>query len=357
MNSNVNVELILTQRCNFRCKYCYEKCKGYENQDMSQEVLDKALLYVDTFLKKREQNIVIDFWGGEPSLRPDIINYVCDKYINNPRVSFSLFTNGYNLDPIWDTIVECNKIQEFKFPIQVSYDYATQNKRVLKGGKDTSEDVIKTIKKLHDSDINFHTKSTLMYDDLDKIEEIYDNFCSVYDDLEKVKPARMPSLILTSDTMAIWDKTEEEFDEKFELFKKQLKNIVKKNLKRQRDFSWLHPAPKPFCGAGQSMFCVNIDGMVYNCHGAIFLNNKEEHIRGNILNFNENSHLMKYFLDFTLKEIDEECKRCSVHVFPTSKKTSYEEKWFNYSNREKHCRIQKEISKHMIAYNKILNGK
>lgn len=83
------VRISLTDKCNFRCNYCMN-----ENVEFMQEdellTLDEINILVKTL---KDLNIKkIRLTGGEPTLRPDIIDIA--KNINKYFKSFSITTNG-----------------------------------------------------------------------------------------------------------------------------------------------------------------------------------------------------------------------------------------------------------------------
>ena len=63
------LELHLTQRCNLRCDYCYAAERG-GRPDLSPEVADAA---TDLLLSSPAPRRRLSFWGGEPFLKPDLI--------------------------------------------------------------------------------------------------------------------------------------------------------------------------------------------------------------------------------------------------------------------------------------------
>jgi uncharacterized protein len=104
--SRLNYHLILTDTCNLCCSYCREKAFEATEADGCVTVIDEELpvdfevepelLY--RFLK-RDPEAILTFYGGEPLLRPDLIQEIIEKA---PIKAFQLHTNGqlfHNLDP------------------------------------------------------------------------------------------------------------------------------------------------------------------------------------------------------------------------------------------------------------------
>lgn len=128
--------LIVTEDCNFRCKYCvysgvYDNQRKHNSSVMSLETAHKAvenyLAFLDR-LRKNNLNIspVIGFYGGEPLLNFDLIRYVVtltdSRYPGKTR--YSITTNASLLTPdIIDFFVSHN------FTLTIS----------LNGGKDEND--------------------------------------------------------------------------------------------------------------------------------------------------------------------------------------------------------------------------
>ena len=89
--------LVPTLRCNLSCGYCQvsranANASGY---DWSQEVLDAVLVRIDELPGDR---IKIEFQGGEPTLRPDLIEAViarCERFCTR---QFVICTNLQHID-------------------------------------------------------------------------------------------------------------------------------------------------------------------------------------------------------------------------------------------------------------------
>ena len=100
------LNLVLTDNCNFRCKYCansemYSFSKGYKKQSMSNEVIDKAVsLYIANYRKQIQADpnlkFIIMFYGGEPLLEFDKIKYTVELVAKNKDIFpvYTVTTNG-----------------------------------------------------------------------------------------------------------------------------------------------------------------------------------------------------------------------------------------------------------------------
>lgn len=146
--NSLGLTLIPTMKCNFRCTYCFEKCEGYPDEDMSPEIMQKVIELINNRVKN-EGNLSIAWFGGEPLVKFDIvkelqskINYLAKE--KNINVHSSIITNGYLLNKkVSDELVDLG----VKFA-QVTIDGSKEihdQRRVLTNGQGTYEKIIKNL--------------------------------------------------------------------------------------------------------------------------------------------------------------------------------------------------------------------
>ena len=95
----VYVILVPTLRCNLSCTYCQvsranENAQGY---DWDKNTLDKTISYI---CSNGSHDLKIEFQGGEPSLRLDLVKEVIEqtsRHLRNP--SFVICSNLQSLTP------------------------------------------------------------------------------------------------------------------------------------------------------------------------------------------------------------------------------------------------------------------
>ena len=134
----------LTQKCNLKCKYCYQNKK-------EQEILFKDIqLLIDNEIRNRSKHTFITFYGGEPLLKKDLIydtiNYIKSIKAKN-KFYFGITTNGTLLD---EEFIKYMKKNNF---LNVAYSFdgtkETQNlNRVTLNGEGTFDIVEKNALKL-----------------------------------------------------------------------------------------------------------------------------------------------------------------------------------------------------------------
>ncbi len=133
--------LHITDRCNLRCKYCFENKK---DNDLSFENIKSIL---DNAVKDESRRANITFYGGEPLLRKDII-YETVEYCkkleegNDFLFTYQINTNGILLDDEFiefakdnmfhicysiDGTKECHDLNRVYRDGQVSFDLVNEN--------------------------------------------------------------------------------------------------------------------------------------------------------------------------------------------------------------------------------------
>lgn len=119
-DDTLEIMLIVTRNCNFRCPYCYEKHES--DKVMKWETYQKIIKLVETILNaKKIKKIVVGFFGGEPTLETkNIILFM--KELNRiipveVNISGHMTTNGFLLSSkSFEDFVKCG-ISQFQVTI------------------------------------------------------------------------------------------------------------------------------------------------------------------------------------------------------------------------------------------------
>lgn len=154
-----HLELIIlpTEKCNFRCTYCYE---SFVHGKMPSNVVSA----VKAFLRRRIPaltSLSLSWFGGEPLLAQDVIaeiGTIAFEDCNKHGVSFSggLTTNGYKLDS--DCFFALNRISHSNFQITLDGTEARHNTtRRRADGAGTFEKIWQNLLAMQATDTQFHT--------------------------------------------------------------------------------------------------------------------------------------------------------------------------------------------------------
>lgn len=142
----MHYHLILTEKCNLKCKYCYEKSLNEFDNNLKNKfkfdysdpaVSVVSLTNLKNFLKK-DKNPILVFYGGEPLLMIDKIIQIID-FLKDLNVKYRMQTNGIFLDKI--PIKYLKKIDK----ILISLDGGKRITNFYRG-KGVYEKVVKNLK-------------------------------------------------------------------------------------------------------------------------------------------------------------------------------------------------------------------
>ncbi|RKZ84280.1 MAG: hypothetical protein DRR19_17960 [Candidatus Parabeggiatoa sp. nov. 1] len=76
-NTIIRARIVITEKCNLRCTYCFVMDQQKQLRDMKPEVLDKTLALIKKFGSRRE--LTVQIFGGEPLIYIDRIKYIIES--------------------------------------------------------------------------------------------------------------------------------------------------------------------------------------------------------------------------------------------------------------------------------------
>lgn len=181
--------LVVTEKCNLRCKYCiysgnYDNQRKHGTNVMSFETAQKA---IDQFYKTQMEAIasnalhipLLGFYGGEPLMNLPLIKQCVHyaKKLFNDNIRFLVTTNGTIMsEDIADFLIE----NKFALSISLNGDEKENDRlRVFENNSGTFATIMNNVKKLRERDEEYFRKNVTFigcYDwksDLDAIN----NFC------------------------------------------------------------------------------------------------------------------------------------------------------------------------------------
>ena len=146
-----SMALFVTQRCNFRCVYCYGDGGGYGSEgEMDRETAYRA---VDWLIEQSEKSkkLGITFFGGEPLLNfaliKNVVSYAKERGKETGKAfGFTISTNGSLLDD-----EKIAFIKEHKIHVNVGFDGPKEvqdAQRPFKNGKSSYAVTVGKIKRL-----------------------------------------------------------------------------------------------------------------------------------------------------------------------------------------------------------------
>ncbi len=113
----VAVDAVLTAGCNLSCSYCFQNAKTPDRR-MDWETLRGA---VDLLLESRQQELLLNFYGGEPLLEFPLVRravaYALRHLGRRRSIRFGIITNGTLLRP-----ETAEFLARHRFKTQISFD-------------------------------------------------------------------------------------------------------------------------------------------------------------------------------------------------------------------------------------------
>ena len=154
--------LFPTEKCNFRCSYCYE---DYNIGKMSKQTTNGIKKLISNRFNDL-QLLDISWFGGEPLLGKDIIYDISDFILKNKPSSLNytsnMTTNGYLLnETVFKKLIEYN-IKYYQISLDGDKDMHNES-RILANGKPTFDKIWENITMMHHSDYDFNLMIRIHY--------------------------------------------------------------------------------------------------------------------------------------------------------------------------------------------------
>ena len=305
---HVNLIILPTEECNFRCVYCYESFLKPEMNEATQTALKKYI----TKTMELVQGFAIEWFGGEPLLGMNVIRNISNhavKIAKQNEVSFSaaITTNGYLLTPeVFEEAINHWQISRYQITIDGPREFHNQRRSLL-SGESTYDQIISNIQYMAQSD-----NPNLLY--VVRMNVDRDNLKTVAEFAHIVKD------IVGDDRRARFYVRPTWGESKFEL----LTNFEQRSLRRQivdvcaelglylydRDLI-LNPKLGMCYAADPRSLVIGPDGSVYKCTSALEL---QENLVGSLTTDGTIQIDQKKFGLWVESSIEKypQCRRCAV---------------------------------------------
>ena len=158
------LNLILTNNCNFNCKYCYETGAMHGSKLMSPDIAKKAIDVLYDLPSNDKKPYYLYFYGGEPLLNFKVLKYAALRFKEEAsrlhRESYmGLVTNGSLL-----TMEMANFFKEMGIDLAVSLDgqkIITDSQRIMKNGSSAYDAAANAIAIARAADLKFDISFTI----------------------------------------------------------------------------------------------------------------------------------------------------------------------------------------------------
>ncbi|MFC1701014.1 radical SAM/SPASM domain-containing protein [Patescibacteria group bacterium] len=255
------VVLNITNRCNFRCIYCYGPYYDSPKNDFTTEQLLKL---IDELAILGTKSITLG--GGEPLLRDDIGQII--DYIKSKEIECGMNTNGCLIPKKIDSVKKLDLIC-------VSID-GDQESNDANRGEGTFRKIIDGIKTAKEAGLIVHTNTVLTKNNLDSIDYLINLAKDMGFESEFNLPFYQISSNKDNPALALSNEDSHKAIKKIMSFKKMGYPVLFSEKVHRYVANWPDYREKMFlgkapnfsyikCQAGRYMCFIDADGMVYPC--------------------------------------------------------------------------------------------
>lgn len=309
----------VSNQCNLACRYCYANGGSYMSSadNIDTPTIDRI---VDVFFSYYDKIDTVMFFGGEPLLNIEGIEYACQKiteFASNKEYlpKFGIVTNGTIVN---DTVIKL--INKYSIGVTVSYDgfFGNEKIRVDKNNCGTANLVLKNIAKLKEATgeptLIETTYGQAQVDSNISIEDVITEIRNHFPDTPiHLAPVMGSNSYILKDIKPFIDSVHTFFTKynqgvpvqeipTYSILERILKPILTKAPRNS----------KVICGAGESTISVSIHGKIYPC---FMFTDFDTVCLGNVfdaepLSCSEFMHMRNCVLEQTQKATHVECLDC-----------------------------------------------
>lgn len=274
-----NVYIVVTENCNFNCKYCF--ISDIVSDNSKKEVMTKTVAKATVELLQRtyehqqhDYDKTITFYGGEPLLNFDIIKYFIQEvdkvkeFLYWPEdVKYALITNGSLL-----TKTHVDFFKKHKIALSISYDVdkQAQTNRVSRLGQDTFDVVRNNIQMCILEKMPYSLSITIS-------DNTIRNKDAVLHDISSLKPLTIAFNMLIPNKHLMPSKTyyEDATDFMIECFKQLRKEGLYEDRIMRKVQAFIDNKLYLYdcCASGGNQLVIAPDGSIGICHG--YLNDRK----------------------------------------------------------------------------------
>ena len=290
----------MTNKCNLRCKHCYNiNYLNSNNTDLTTEEVKKI---IDKSIELGCKDI--GFSGGEPFMREDFFEIL--EYVKKYPVH--VLTNGLLLDH--DNIKKLNKINNLIIEFRISLDGLEKHKKLRNVDYKT---VLTNVKELLKNDYVVTINTMITNYNLDELEKMYELFKEI-----KIDRWRL-DFVFSSGNAAINDFN---FKNKMKLFD-VIKHLITRYIQERPDFildinkvfrsSFLNGYKQIYYNL-ESKPCEYQGSLTIRPNGDVSFCPSMNKVYGNILHNDINDIIntdgWKEFSNIKVKHLNDKCKQC-----------------------------------------------
>ena len=274
----------ITNKCNLKCSYCYERHLNTEYGCITDEMRDK----IEEYIKKQGNAETVYLFGGEPLLYKDTVKYYCE---NIDAEQIVITTNGTLLDE--EFIKWC--MDRKNVVINMSHD-----------GKECTERGVDT------AGLDANLKILLKYQPETLVQLVYteQTLPKLYDNIMYLKGLGVKKVSATMDAFLMPEDLDSFGDIMREQWRKigEIKDLFMYELTAKKNSIKEH---KPStCEICRKKVFINWDGKFYPC---VQFQNIAEYRCGDVFVGIEAEKARKAHPDYSM--LSERCKGCEIAMY------------------------------------------
>lgn len=293
-------QILPTTGCNARCFYCYEQ--DFVNETMNSEVIDQTIKFIKNYASSLKQ-LNIAWFGGEPLLRFDIIEYMSQEFIayckeNHIEYSANMITNAALLDDSIIKKLKMYKVETIQITIDGYGNVHDKRKGYLAEGMGYHT-IIGSIKKLINSQIKVLVRLNIDKQNFSSCMDAIDNLKETCGNGKFIWPYIAP-LYSDKDTKNCFSK-----NDLSEVFAESYKKLIDCGYIQSVDGLPMNFTNASCCATMINNFVIAPSGNIYKCEH--LLNDENEKV-GDVFSgiiFN------KAMCNWAEPDAPGECKNCS----------------------------------------------
>lgn len=314
------IYIIISQKCNLRCIYCFEKNSDYKMHKYNSMSFD--IQYYMEFIsavEKLYRNVCVVLYGGEPLLKENYgaIERIF-KFLKNKRIRVRIISNGTLLDQYLNLLREYNFIENITISLDGTRDIHDIRRKNVKGAG-TYKKIISNVKlALSICDFPIRIRVNLDYDNIKFQEQLVEELLEIDDGKLSICYYRTTNNTnsYSDDKVLSLSKFSEVLDHILDKYKDKIKiesgvNIYN-HIKELLECDYI-PYPRlAFCEYGY-IYILNCDGYIYTCGETV----KEENFRlCHICEFIKEPFLHKQPKQISIltDDIETMCSECEVNT-------------------------------------------
>lgn len=307
-----NITFVITDDCNLRCLYCYEKNK--QPHDMT---IETAMRAVDYFLERFENKfdrVVFDFVGGEPFVRIDLLEellpYMIERLKNQDKWQSFIFGFSTNGTCFSDPRVR-SLIEKYREHMSIGLSLDGVKKIHDYNRSDSFDEVMKWFGYWRKIIPWGTTKSTLNHEAIPYL----------FESVKFLINTCLEDIFMNTVYEDVWQEGDAQLYEK-ELIKSAdyilERGIYKKKYISLFDIGLLMEAPenRNWCGCGSCMIAVDWRGDLFPCLRFKTLSKQAPKVIGDITNgisYEQYKQLISFYLCHNTRKTPD-CEHCEARA-------------------------------------------